>query len=208
MSYRLTGRKTGTITFSPDAGTILRETATRSSKMTSNAVEGGSSIEDHVYLNPEQLQLEGVVVKHHSSFRSKLESMWRNRDLVTYIGKIRVSGCVITSLQIKNDPSNKTGFRFTATLQKANMVANQYVEMGQVMLMSQQDAGAGGETETAGVKGSQTSATRSAGLKTTVNQKISQSAYAAYVDSYGGKSSSGPSQRKSESYDGLSGGRI
>lgn len=206
MSYRLTGRKTGTVTFSPDVGTILRETATRSSKMTSNTVEGGSSIEDHVYLNPEQLQLEGIVVKHHSSFRSKLESMWKTRDLVTYIGKIRVSECVITSLQIKNDPSNKTGFRFTATLQKANVVANQYVELGQAMLMSQQDTGTGGET--AGVKGSQTSATRSAGLKTTVNQKISQSAYAAYVDSYSGKSSTGPSQRKSESYDGLSGGRI
>ena len=47
----------------PKTGTITQETVTKSSKMTSNAIEGGSSIEDHVYLNPEQIQIVGVVVK-------------------------------------------------------------------------------------------------------------------------------------------------
>ena len=62
MAYRLIGRKSGTISFTETTGTVTQETLTRSSKMTSNAIEGGSSIEDHVYLNPEQLQIEGVVV--------------------------------------------------------------------------------------------------------------------------------------------------
>ena len=83
MAYRLTGRKSGMVSFTPRTGTVNKETITKSSKMTSNAIEGGSSIEDHVYLNPEQFQISGVVVRNHSSFRSRLEAMWKNRDLVT-----------------------------------------------------------------------------------------------------------------------------
>ena len=85
MAYSLSGKKSGAISFLPATGTITQETMTKSSKMTSNAIEGGSSIEDHVYLNPEQFQIVGVVVKNHSAFRSRLEAMWKNRDLVTYI---------------------------------------------------------------------------------------------------------------------------
>lgn len=202
MAYILAGKKSGTVTFSPYTGTITQETLTRSSKMTSNAIEGGSSIEDHVYLNPEQLQIEGIVTKSHSSFKSRLEAMWKSRDLVTYTGKVRVSGYVITNLQIRNDPTNKKGFRFSATLQKANIVSGQYVEFGQALLMSQQDAAS--SQKAAPAQAAQTTATKAAGLKTTVSQKISQSAYAAYVASYDGKSSTGPSQRKSKSYNGIS----
>ena len=194
MAYRLIGRKSGTISFTETTGTVTQETLTRSSKMTSNAIEGGSSIEDHVYLNPEQLQIEGVVVRNHSSFKSILETMWKTRDLITYVGKIRVTDYVITNLQIRNGADNKKGFKFTATLQKANIVSGQYVEMGQTTLMSQQDA-SGASAQTAEVK--------SAGLQTTVSQQISQSAYAAYVNSYNGKSSSGPSERSTASYNGM-----
>ena len=128
--------------------------------------------------------------------------MWKSRDLITYTGKVRVSGYVITSLQIRNDPTNKKGFRFSATLQKANIVSAQYVEFGQALLMSQQDTGS--SQKAAPAQAAQTTTTKAAGLKTTVSQKISQSAYAAYVSSYDGKSSAGPSQRKTKSYNGIS----
>ena len=201
MSYSLTGKKTGSVSFTPETGTVTQETLTRSSKMTSNAIEGGSTIEDHVYLNPEQLQGEGVVGKNHNSFKSRLEEMWKKRDLVTYIGKVRVSGYVITNLQIKNSAANKKGFRFSATLQKANIVSGQYVEMGQTPLMTRQDAQSDAPSKG---QAAQTAATKSAGLKTTVSQQISQSAYASYVASYNGKSSTGPLQRKTASYNGIS----
>lgn len=197
MSYQLIGRKTGTVVFTNTVGTVTQETLTKTSKMTSNAIEGGSSIEDHVYLNPEQFQITGVVVKNYSAYKSFLESMWKNRDLVTYIGKIRVSDYVITNLQIKNSPGNKKGFQFTATLQKANIVSGQYVEIGQALLMSEQD------TKEKTSSPSQTSAQKAAGLKTTVSENISQSAYAAYVNSYNGKSSSGPAQRNTAGYNGI-----
>lgn len=195
MAYKITGRKSGTVTFQPGTGTITQETMTKSSKMTSNAIEGGSSIEDHVYLNPEQFQIVGVVVKNYSSYKSRLESMWKNRDLVDYVGKFRVSNYVIINLQMKNSSTNKNGFSFTATLQKANIVSGQYVEMGQTTLMSQQDSK--GKTPV------QTSATKAEGLKTTVSKEISQSSYAAYTNSYSGGSSSGPNQRKTSGYNGV-----
>ena len=69
--------------------------------------------------------------------------------------------------------------------------------------MSQQDV-QNKKTSEEGVRSSQTSSVKETGLKTTVSQQISQSAYTAYVDSYNGKSSSGPLQRKTQSYDGLS----
>ena len=188
MAYSLSGKKSGAISFLPATGTITQETMTKSSKMTSNAIEGGSSIEDHVYLNPEQFQIVGVVVKNHSAFRSRLKAMWKNRDLVTYVGKFRVENYVIISLQMKNDSGNRDGFSFTATLQKANIVSGAYVEIGQEPLMSKQDSA---------------KTVSSAGLKTTVSKQISQSAYAAYVSSYNGKSSSGPTQRKTASYNGV-----
>ena len=197
MAYTITGRKTGTVKFQPNTGTITQETMTKSSKMTSNAIEGGSTIEDHVSLNPEQLQIAGVVVKNHGSYKSKLEAMWKNRDLVTYAGKFRVTDYVIINLQMKNLPSNKKGFAFTATLQKANISSGQYVELGQVLLMSQQDQGE--KSKGTG----QTEAVKAAGLKTKVSEQISQSSYAAYVNSYNGGSSAGPNQRKTKSFNGV-----
>lgn len=200
MAYKLIGRKSGTVTFKPGTGTITQETMTKSSKMTSNAIEGGSSIEDHVHLNSEQFQIVGVVVKNYSSYKSCLESMWQNRDLVTYVGKFRVNNYVIINLQMKNSSANKKGFSFTATLQKANIVSGQYVEMGQTTLMSQQDQQDSGGQEAAPT---QTTPPKSEGLKTTVSKEISQSSYAAYVNSYNGGSSSGPNQRKTSSYNGV-----
>lgn len=199
MAYRLTGRKSGTVSFTPRTGTVNKETITKSSKMTSNAIEGGSSIEDHVYLNPEQFQISGVVVRNHSSFRSRLEAMWKNRDLVTYVGKFRVSNYVIINLQMTNDASNRNGFSFTATLQKANIVSGAYVEIGQTKLMSQQDKADGNESKAPAAA----KETKAAGLKTTVTKQISQSAYAAYVNSYNGKSSAGPTQRQTPSHNGV-----
>ena len=208
--YIITGRKSGSVSFLPRQGTITQETATRTSKLTSNAIEGGSTIEDHVSLNPEQLQIEGVVVKNHEYFRSRLEAMWKSRDLVSYVGKIRVSDYVITNLQIKNLAENRDGFRFSATLQKANIVSGQYVEIGQTLLMSEQDAGeeisssdqANTQTDLVS-QTNQTAKEKAAGLQTTVSQQISQSAYAAYVDSYNGKSSSGPAERAGSGYNGM-----
>ena len=62
-------------------------------------------------------------------------------------------------------------------------------------MMSQQDSGKASTT--------QAKKTTNSGTQTTVTQTISSSAYASYVNSYNGGSSSGPTTRSSASYNGL-----
>lgn len=193
MAYRLSGQKVGIVRFDPDKGTISKETETMSSKMTAYALETGASVSDHVFKNPEQIQISGILVGGMDEME-RLKDMWRSRDLVSYEGRIRASNMVIVNLQDTTESSNMYGCSFTATLQKATMVTSAYVEIQGNMLMSQMD----------GNKSGQTAATKNAGRQTTASQSVAASAYEKYVASYDGKSSSGPSQRKTASYNGVS----
>lgn len=193
MAYTLTGKKSGTIKFTNKTGTITKESSTASSKMTSNAIENGSSIEDHVSLNPQQSQISGITIGNQDAIRERLESMWRNRELITYTGRTRLKDYVIINLQISNEAKNLKGFAFSATLQKATIVSGQYVEIGKALLMSQDKP----KTKTA-----QTSAVKAQGLKTTLSTSISQSAYNTYVNSYNTKSNPAPLVRNGASFAG------
>lgn len=188
MAYRLSGSKTGTIRFDPDTGTINKESETMSSKMTAYALENGETVNDHVSRNPEQLQISGVLIGGMDEM-SRLKSMWKNRDLVSYQGRIRADNMVIINLQDSTDYKNSKGCSFTATLQKVTLVSSAYVEITGNVLMSSMDAG-----------GQQT---KNAGLQTTSVQTVSAAAYEKYINSYNGNSSSGPAQRKTASYNGV-----
>ena len=139
--------------------------------------------------------ITGVTIRGDGQ-ASILRRMWKERDIVEYVGRNRVSSCVITSYKSDSDAKHKDGSSFTIQLQVVNITSAEYVETGEQM-MSAQDADAP-TTEA----GSQTRATSAAGLKTTSTEKISSSAYAAYVNSYQNKaaSSSGPSGRSTPSY--------
>lgn len=195
MGYRLTGEKCGSIRFEPDTGTINKEGITMSSKMTENAIEDGSSLNDHVIKSAEQFPIGGILIGGNDA-ADRLTRMWKERDLLSYSGRVRGSNLVITSLSITPDHKNMGGCSFTATLQKANITSSAYVAMGEI-LMSQEDAG--DEKK----KSPQTAATKNAGLTTTVQESITGNAYTSYVNSYNGKSSSGPSTRKTAGYDGV-----
>lgn len=189
MAYVLSGRKCGTVRFEPDSGTVQKESMTKSSKMTSNAIENGSSIEDHVYKSPEQMQISGVVVGGMDGAEA-LENMWRQRDLITYVGKFRESNLIITNLKLDADKGNRNGCAFSATLQKVTIASSSYVEIGGIRLMSSQDG-------IAGIK--------SGGLSTTSSETVTANAYADYVSSYSRQSNNGPNARKTASYNGMGG---
>lgn len=192
MAYRITGRKCGTVRFDPDTGTIDKESRTMSSKMTSYALETGSTVSDHVYKNPEQIQLGGILVGGMDGLL-RLRQMWEHRDLVSYEGRIRVENMVIINLQEGTAPSNLQGGSFTATLQSATMVSSSYVEIAGTVLMSQAD----------GHRSGQQAAVKNAGIKPVASQQVSTNAYEKYVASYNGDSSGGPAQRKTASYNGV-----
>ena len=59
MSYILSG-DSGTVVFDR-TGTITNESPTMSSQVTSNPIEGGGKITDHVVLDPIKFTITGVV---------------------------------------------------------------------------------------------------------------------------------------------------
>ncbi|MFR8339363.1 MAG: phage baseplate protein [Eisenbergiella massiliensis] len=114
--------------------------------------------------------------------------------MLTYSGRVRGNNLIITNLSITSEYKNAGGCSFTATLQKANITTSAYIEIGET-LMSQDDA----REKT----GNKTAATKNAGMTTTVSEAITGNAYTSYVNSYNGKSSGGPSSRKTAGYDGV-----
>ena len=188
MAYVIKGNKSGVIRFSPDTGTIQSETETMASKMTANAIEAGSEINDHVVKNPEQFQISGILVGGKDD-EERLKNMWDRRELIAYEGRCRKENFVILNLQIKRDSKNRDGCSFSASLQKANISNSAYIEIGHVPMMAEED-------------GKVKDGIKKTGLTTAVNDNISANADKKYVDSYKGSYSNGPSVRKKAAYNG------
>ena len=63
MAYTLTGRKGGTVRFVPfENGVVEKESESYSSSITSNPVEDGADINDHVNNAAGQLTISGTIV--------------------------------------------------------------------------------------------------------------------------------------------------
>ena len=191
MAYTLTGEKCGTVRLdAATTGVVILESTQRSSKVTSNPVESGSDINDHVVKDPLKFTITGVTINGDGQ-AAVLRRMWEEGDVLSYIGRNRIDNCVITSYKADSDAKHLNGSSFTLSLQVVKRTASDYIEGGE-QLMSVQDA-----DEPKAVSAAQTKAISADGLRTTVSQSISSSAYAAYVNSYANKaaSSSGPNTR-------------
>ena len=63
MAYTITGRKCGTVRFEPETvGNIQTEQVSMSSKVTSNPIESGGDINDHVIKDPMKFTISGVII--------------------------------------------------------------------------------------------------------------------------------------------------
>ena len=198
MAYTLTGEKCGTVRFDAETtGVITAESMQGSSKVTSNPMEQGADINDHVVNDPDKYTLTGVLIGGDEQ-KETLLRMRKEKDVLSYIGRIKIDSCVITSLKFDVSAKIKDGYSVTLQLQVINRTASDYVESGQ-QLMSAQNAQAPVSVST-----SQTKATSADGLHTVATEKISSSAYAEYVDSFSSKasSSSDPAQRSTSAYSG------
>lgn len=195
--YILQGSKCGAVRFEPAIGVVNKETVSRSSNVTDNPIEGGSSISDHVYTQPRSFQIAGTVVNGAAAI-AVLDAMWKKGDILTYTGRNRIGNLVIQNLQSTHDPSNRNGFNFTATLKQITIGSSEAGSAVQ-MMSAQDNAASSGVGSTA--SNPQTSQTRADGLKTTTSETISASAYMKYVDTYNSKpaSSAGPTSRATPS---------
>ena len=70
MSYYLMG-DSGTVVFRPYTGVVESEDASYSNKVTSNPIEGGSTIDDHAVAEPVKVSISGMVTRAGFKKRSK-----------------------------------------------------------------------------------------------------------------------------------------
>ena len=107
MAYTLTGRKGGTVRFVPfQTGVVEKESESYSSSVTSNPIEAGSEINDHVNNAAGTLNISGTIVGGDGAVNA-LKAMRESRDLITYIGVTRMANLVFTSLKFDRTSKNK-----------------------------------------------------------------------------------------------------
>lgn len=169
MSYMLIG-SSGTVVFEKTA-TITDESPTLSAQVTSSPIEGGGKITDHAVLDPIRFTITGIVAS--TAAYAELETMWRNRELLSYRGTEAFDNLLITSLKRSRSTNNQAGYSFTMAFQQITITSAAFVDI-KAPTMSQQDSSATRSSEA--VKSAK--ATTQNGLITTSSE------YAAYVASF------------------------
>ena len=195
MAYLLIGRKSGTVRFEPFTnGLIEKESESYSSSITSNPIENGSEINDHVNNAAGILSISGTIIGGDGAIDA-LKAMRDSRDIVTYIGITRMANLVFTSLKFDRSYKNREGAAFSASLKQLQLTSAEYVPTNAQMPMSSQDAGKSNNTQLA--------RTTNAGMTTVSLQSVSIIAADRYEAAYTHISSSAPLTRKTGAYDGL-----
>ena len=196
MAYTLIGQRSGTIRFVPlQNGLVEKESESYSSSVTSNPIENGSSINDHVNNEAGTLSISGTIIGGESAINA-LKAMRDSRDILTYIGVSRVTNLVFTSLKFDRSYKNKNGAAFSATFKRIQMTAPEYVPMGESLPMTSQDMGKSDDPQLA--------KTINAGMNTVYLQSVSAESQERYEAAYTQPSSSAPLTRITGSYNGLS----
>lgn len=195
MAYILTSRKGGTVRFEAlKNGVVEKESESYSSTVTSNPIENGAEINDHVNNASGTLNISGVIIGGDSTINA-LKAMRASRDIITYIGVTRMSNLVFTSLKIDRTPKNYNGASFSATLKQVQISSAEYVPMGGILLMTSQDDGRSDDQ--------QLTKTSNAGLMTVSLQSVSSASMERHGEAYTQPSSSAPLTRQTGAYDGL-----
>ena len=196
MAYTLTGKKSGTVRFEPrSTGLVEKESESYSSSVTSNPIEEGAEINDHVNNASGTLSISGTIIGGDGAI-SALKAMRAMREPLTYIGVTRMSNLVFTSLKFDRSYKNKNGAAFTATLKQLQLSSSGYVPIDGELPMTSQDAGKSDDQQLA--------VTANYGLTVVSIQTVSSSSEKTYQAAYTQPSSSAPLTRQTGSYDGLS----
>ena len=184
MAYILTSRKGGTVRFEPlKNGVVEKESESYSSTVTSNPIENGAEINDHVNNASGTLNISGVIIGGNSAINA-LKAMRASRDIITYIGVTRMS-----NLDYRN------GASFSATLKQVQISSAEYVPMDGALPMTSQDDGKAEDQQLA--------KTANAGLTMVSLQSVSSASVERHGAAYTQPSSAAPLTRQTGAYDGL-----
>ena len=195
MAYVLNGQNGNTVRFEPyETGVVEKESESYSSSVTSNPIEDGSDINDHVNNVAGTLNISGVIIGGDSAIDA-LKEMRESRDIITYTGVTRMTNLVFTNLKFDRSYKNKDGASFSATLKQIKITSSEYIPMDTKQSMSSQDAGKSSS--------SQLTKTTNAGTTTVAIQSVSSSSVDRHAAAYTSTSSAAPLSRQTGGYDGL-----
>lgn len=195
MAYTLTGSRGGTVRFVPmQNGIVEKESESYSSTVTSNPVENGADINDHVNNAAGSLTISGTIIGGDGAVNA-LKAMRDSRDILTYTGATRMRNLVFTSLKFDRSYKNKGGATFSATLKQVNTTTSEYVPMDGEESMVSQDADKSSDKQLA--------QTANAGTTVVSVQSVSAASAGRYRAGYKQSSSNAPLTRKTGGYNGL-----
>jgi len=120
---------------------VVTETHNQLSEVTDSAVENGSTVSDHVNIQPATLSMEGVISNRPTSLREFAQKQLSGKDaqqgyddlrrlaelgsLVTVVTNIRVyDNMVMTSFSVDRDKSTKEVIRFRSEFKQINFAQN------------------------------------------------------------------------------------
>lgn len=196
MAYTLKGQKGGTVRFMPfQNGLVEKESESYSSSVTSNPIENGSDINDHVNNDAGTFSISGTIIGGESAVNA-LKAMRDSRDILTYTGVSRITNLVFTSLKFDRSYKNKNGASFSASFKRVQTTSPEYVPMGESLPMTSQDAGKSDDTQLA--------KTANAGMTTVSLQSVSSASLERHGAAYTQLSSPAPLMRITGGYNGLS----
>lgn len=194
MAYTLTGRRGGTVRFVPmQSGVVEKESESYSSSVTSNPVEGGADINDHVNNAAGKLTISGTIIGGAAAIIA-LKAMRDSRDVISYTGKVRMGNLVFTSLKFDYSYKNRNGAAFSATLTKILTTSPEYIAMNEKESMTSQDSGKS--------QNKQLKKTKKSGMKMKSSQTISSASKEKYKSANKKKNSLAPLTRKNGGYSG------
>lgn len=196
MAYTLKGSSGTTVEFKPmKNGIVDKESESYSSTVTSNPIEEGAVINDHVTNSSGTLTISGVVVGGEEAITA-LKTLRNSREAVTYTGMTQMTDLVFTSLKFDRTHQNKDGATFSATLKQIQRAPTKKVTKKSKQKMSSQDAGKS--------KKKKTKKTKKKGKKTKSTKSVSKASAKKKKKAYKGSKNQSPKTRKTGAYDGLS----
>jgi hypothetical protein len=116
--------RTGEVEFN----VVLEESPDYQNQVTSNAVENGSDVADHVKNTPETLAIRGVITGDQAAERlKKLREFLKAGELLTYIGRNVFTNVVIESLTTRHTAQVRDGYECNLTLKHVRVARSREV---------------------------------------------------------------------------------
>ncbi len=108
----------------------VEETTTLKNSITSEPVESGSAITDHVKSEPKSISINGVIVgKDAAKQFSKLSIYAETGQIGQYVGRVILSNCVIESFSSTRNKGISNGFEFSVTFTEIPIASKQSIKI-------------------------------------------------------------------------------